>query len=60
MPIIKTYFLNFFYKYLYKINQITEYIAEIKTRDYKNQCKYLKKKLFSLNSYDINRITSNI
>ena len=47
---------NNFYKYLYKMNQITEYIAEINTRDYKNQCKYLKKKLFSLSSYDINRI----
>lgn len=42
------------------MNQITEYIAEINTRYYKHQGKYLKKKLFSLHSYDINGITSNI
>ena len=38
------------------MNQITEYIAEINTRDYKNQCKYSKKKLLSYNSYNISRI----
>ena len=33
---------NNFYKYLYKMNQITEYIAEINTRDYKNQLVFFK------------------
>ena len=31
-----------FYKYLNKMNQITEYIAEINTRYYKHQGKYSK------------------
>ena len=33
---------NNFYKYLYKMNQITEYIAEINTRDYKNQLVFFR------------------
>ena len=38
------------------MDQITEYITQIKTRDYNSQCKYIKKKLLSLTSSDISRI----
>ena len=35
------------------MNQITGYITKINTRDYNSQCKYIKKKLLSVNSKDI-------
>ena len=38
------------------MSQITEYIAQINTRNYNSQCKYVKKKLLSANSFDISRI----
>ena len=38
------------------MTQITEYIAQINTRNYNDQCKYIKKKLLSVISCDINRI----
>ena len=38
------------------MSQITEYIAQISTRNYNSQWKYVKKKLLSVNSYDISRI----
>ena len=38
------------------MSQITEYIAQINTRNYNSQCKYVKKKLLSVNSCDISRV----
>ena len=38
------------------MDQITEYITQINTRDYNSQCKYIKKKSLSLTSSDISRI----
>ena len=38
------------------MNQITENIAQINTRDYNSRCKYMKKTLLSVNSNDISRI----
>ena len=35
------------------MNQITQYITQINTRDYNSQCKYIKKNLLSVNSKDI-------
>ena len=39
-----------------KMSQITEYIVQINTRNYNSQCKYIKKKLLSVDSHDISRI----
>ena len=38
------------------MSQITEYIAQINTRNYNSQCKYVKKKFLSINSCDISRV----
>ena len=38
------------------MTQITEYIAQINTRNYNDQCKYIKKKLLSVISCNISRI----
>ena len=35
---------------------MTEYVAQINTENYNSQCKYVKKKLLSVNSCDISRI----
>ena len=37
------------------MTQITECIAQINTRNYNDQCKYIKKKLLSVISCDISR-----
>ena len=41
---------------MYKISKITEYIVQINTLNYNNQCKYVKNKLLSVDSCDISRI----
>ena len=38
------------------MSQITEYIAQINTRNYNSQCKYVKRKLLYVVSSDISRI----
>ena len=38
------------------MSSMTEYIAQINTENYNSQCKYVKKKLLSVNSCDISRI----
>ena len=38
------------------MNQITEYIIHINCLNYNNQCKYIKKKLSSVDSSDISHI----
>ena len=38
------------------MSQITEYIAQINTRNCNSQCIYIKKKFLSVNSCDISRI----
>ena len=38
------------------MSQITEYIVQINTRHFNSQCKYVKKKLLSVNSCDISRV----
>ena len=38
------------------MSHIVEYIIEINSLNYNKQCKYIKNKLFSLKSCDINRI----
>ena len=38
------------------MTQISEYIAQINTRNYNSQCKYIKKKLLSVDSCYINCI----
>ena len=38
------------------MSQITKYIVQINTRKYNSQCKYIKKKLLSVDTCDISRI----
>ena len=38
------------------MTQVTAYIAQINTRNYNDQCKYIKKKLLSVISCNISRI----
>ena len=41
---------------MYKVDKTTKYIVQINCLNYNNQCKYVKKKLLSVDFRDINRI----